>query len=339
MNSQNALLSNSLNWFIVVFIMIFIPKHTTAQTLDLPPPTGFSVNYIQGFDRAQITYNGVSGSCETIEIRYSQNRVDLENLKGRVKEVSCKGEKYTFENLTPGKWYFALKRRWLESVCYEYRGEEECDDEDFDSEQTSIISIDVTINITETVISDFENGLGGFQNITSNSWSVRSGTTSSSNTGPSRAIQGSNYAYMETSSCCAFYNGDIAIIDAASIGSLSSNDYLIFNFSMYGADIGELALQVKVSNVWETIWSKHGAQHTNGNGIWGWTETMVQLTDSQGLRFVGTAAGGFKGDIAIDNVRLIKLRNSSSNRRVTYIHTDLLGSPVANTDENGNVIN
>jgi hypothetical protein len=49
------------------------------------------------------------------------------------------------------------------------------------------------------------------------------------------------------------------------------------------------------------------------------------------VRFRAVAIGSDKGDIAIDNIKI----TNAHPRRVIYMHTDLLGSPIAETTAEG----
>ncbi len=131
-------------------------------------------------------------------------------------------------------------------------------------------------------------------------WTVNSGGTPSSNTGPSAAAEGTYYIYMESSS--PNYSNKRAIItspcfdfDGAEAVSVS------FKYHMYGAsEMGSLALEISDDNGanWTSVWSKSGNQ---GNA---WYTATVNLDSYAGktvsLRFNGITGTTWQGDMAVD---------------------------------------
>ncbi len=149
----------------------------------------------------------------------------------------------------------------------------------------------------------FENTIG---NWTQNSnddfdWTVRSGSTPSSNTGPSGAAEGTYYVYMESSS--PNYSNKRAILTSPCFDfSNVSNPQLTFKYHMYGDanKMGSLALEVSSDNgaTWTSVWNKAGNQ---GNA---WYSASVDLSAYAGntikLRFNGITGTTWKGDMAVD---------------------------------------
>jgi hypothetical protein len=93
-------------------------------------------------------------------------------------------------------------------------------------------------------------------------WKIRSGPTSSPNTGPQRGVENSSYAYMEASSPATY--GDSAQLISAFMFMAPDELYcLSFQYHMFGKEIG--ALQVYTTergfNVGKRlIWSRSGNQ-------------------------------------------------------------------------------
>lgn len=137
-------------------------------------------------------------------------------------------------------------------------------------------------------------------------WTVRSGTTPSNNTGPSSAIQGSNYIYVEASGNGTGYPNKRASItspcfDLNGIASASFN----FQYHMFGAtDMGTIDLEISNDEgvSWTSIWSQSGNQ---GNQ---WNSQSVSLDAYVGggiqLRFNRFVGGTWQADIAIDDVAI-----------------------------------
>ena len=146
---------------------------------------------------------------------------------------------------------------------------------------------------------DFENGLNGWSQASNDShnWTITSGGTPSNNTGPSSAAQGSQYAFVEVSSASggAFNSGNNAILNSP---SLTSGTYTVsFQYHMLGTQIGTLYVDALVNGSWQEIWNRQGSQ---GNS---WQQGSVDTSaGATRVRFRMVAAGGWRGDIAIDDI-------------------------------------
>ncbi|XP_078360420.1 MAM and LDL-receptor class A domain-containing protein 1-like isoform X2 [Oculina patagonica] len=125
-------------------------------------------------------------------------------------------------------------------------------------------------------------------------WSINSGGTPSSNTGPSQDVSGNgNYAYIETSS--PRVQGDNAKLVKNGL-SFSTKKCLSFYYHMYGNTMGTLNVYVGQKK----IFTKSGNQ---GNQ---WTLAKVDITEpgASELIFEGIAGSSYTGDAAIDNIVL-----------------------------------
>ncbi|AXT55783.1 T9SS C-terminal target domain-containing protein [Aquimarina sp. AD1] len=152
----------------------------------------------------------------------------------------------------------------------------------------------------------FENTFGAWKQATSGddfNWATRSGSTPSSNTGPSSANAGSYYIYMESSS--PNYSNKRAILYSPCYDITSATQATIsFKYHMYGASaMGSLALEASLDGTsWTSIWSKSGNQ---GNS---WETASVNLAAYLGekvqLRFNGITGTTWQGDMAIDAVSI-----------------------------------
>ncbi|WP_264560080.1 M4 family metallopeptidase [Flavobacterium sp. N2270] len=152
----------------------------------------------------------------------------------------------------------------------------------------------------------FENTIGAWTQDSADDfdWIVDANGTPSSNTGPSSAIQGTYYIYVEASS--PNYSNKKTILNSPCF-NLTNAPSATFNFKyhMYGAStMGALKLEASTNNgsTWTEIWSKSGNQ---GNS---WLTANVSLASYIGntvqLRFVGSTAATWQGDIAVDDVSL-----------------------------------
>ncbi|MDC8002423.1 M43 family zinc metalloprotease [Aureisphaera galaxeae] len=171
----------------------------------------------------------------------------------------------------------------------------------------------------------FENTLGAWTQDTGDdfNWTVRSGSTPSSNTGPSGANDGSYYVYMESSS--PNYSNKRAILNAPCLDlSGATTPSISFKYHMYGSSaMGSLALEASIDDInWTTIWSRSGNQ---GNA---WLDANVDLSAYNGstlkLRFNGVTGTTWQGDMAIDKLNVI-----------TFVPAPTCDDGIQNGDETG----
>ncbi|WP_298239270.1 M14 family zinc carboxypeptidase [uncultured Algibacter sp.] len=163
-----------------------------------------------------------------------------------------------------------------------------------------------TFPYTESFEGTGSGGLGDWTQDTGDNfdWTINSGSTPSGSTGPSSASNGTYYIYTEAQN----QGNNSAIINSPCINlSSSSSSSLSFDYSMYGADIGSLTLEVSTNdgNDWNTLWTLSGNQGT------GWSNQVVNLSAYDGvyikLRFTGiinSGNGNLRGDIALDNLSI-----------------------------------
>jgi len=125
-----------------------------------------------------------------------------------------------------------------------------------------------------------DSGLCGFTTA-SLAWTWQSGGTSSSNTGPSAAYDGSYYMYTEASSpnypSKSFYLTSPEFMGA-------QEGACRFAYHMYGSAMGTLEVQVSDDgSSWTTIWSKSANQ---GN-VWGTASTSWTHSAASYVQFYG----------------------------------------------------
>ncbi|MFT7561506.1 MAG: hypothetical protein ACI93R_003433 [Flavobacteriales bacterium] len=152
-------------------------------------------------------------------------------------------------------------------------------------------------------VEDFENGVTWYDTGNFN-WLVQSGPTPSNQTGPNQAAQGTNYVYFETSAGSANQAGDEAILESDVFAAQDAK--ITFKYHMYGSNVGTLAVEVSTNGIdWNSVWSKSGQQNTSESSPW--KSQVVRLDLLSGnirLRIKATAAGGSRGDIAIDDLKI-----------------------------------
>lgn len=163
--------------------------------------------------------------------------------------------------------------------------------------------------------SNFESGWGILTNSTTphEDFTRRSGGTPSGSTGPSQGANGTlYYAYFETSSGAAYDSGDTAYLTSNSVTA----SHVSFYYHMYGGNIGSLAVEKLTNGNWVEIWKLSGQQHTSHTSPWSKvTIKLSNLPETNQVRFVAKAVGGWQGDIAIDEV---EFKDSLSFTKYAY---------------------
>ncbi|SNR44532.1 M36 family metallopeptidase [Dokdonia pacifica] len=148
----------------------------------------------------------------------------------------------------------------------------------------------------------FENTLGAWSQDTSDDidWTINSGGTPSNSTGPSAANEGTFYIYMEVSGDGAGFPNKTAILNSPCFNLTGVNaPSASFSYQMTGNAVGTVRLEAREdgSQTWTEIWSQSGDQGA------AWIDQNVSLAAYSGtvqLRFRGTSAASWQGDIAID---------------------------------------
>ncbi|WP_057830739.1 DUF1554 domain-containing protein [Colwellia sp. TT2012] len=195
------------------------------------------------------------------------------------------------------------------------------------------LTLDVADNMAPITISenDFELGIGDWTNVTvadNNDWTRRSGSTPSSNTGPSSGSNSANYIYLETSTGRAYTSGDSAIFQSPTF--IGGNIHLDFDYHMYGENIGTLAVDVYSNGDWIDLWSVSGQQQVNLSEYYQHQQINFSGYDITQIRFRATAVGGYLGDIALDN---LKIQSIPTGPMAPEFLTDPIYKSDANQDQ------
>ena len=151
----------------------------------------------------------------------------------------------------------------------------------------------------------FESGLGIWNQVSVDDldWTVNSGNTPSSNTGPSSASDGNNYIYLEASGSGGNPGKTgILVSDCFEIPT-TGGAQITFDYHMYGTSSQmNLTLEVSIDDgaSWISLWTNQGDQ---GNQ---WNEQVVGLSLYVNmpiiLRFVGVTGETWSGDISLDAI-------------------------------------
>lgn len=161
-----------------------------------------------------------------------------------------------------------------------------------------------TATFTPPYSESFEGGIGDYCNPSCGDyfdWTVSSGGTPSSDTGPSAASNGTQYAYCETSAPNNPNRPALLISPCFDLTACTGME-LAFDYHMYGLSMGTLIVEAQVTgtNSWTEIFSISGNQGDS------WFTQLVDLSSYCGstiqLRFRGISGSSFRSDIAIDNI-------------------------------------
>jgi PKD repeat protein len=173
---------------------------------------------------------------------------------------------------------------------------------DFESESTCGTNNDCGTTIC-SLLGGWSNGINGTEDDID--WRIDAGGTPSTNTGPSIDANPGNasgqYVYLEASGCygqSAFlYSPCIDLTDRASIN-------LAFQYHMYGADMGELRVDVLSETGWVTnitgpfIGDKGNSWNLVNVNLDAYTDQVIQI------RFRGATGTLWASDVALDDINI-----------------------------------
>jgi hypothetical protein len=162
--------------------------------------------------------------------------------------------------------------------------------------------------VTQLNMEGFELGLGAWTNISdedTHDWTRNSGETQTNNTGPNAGADGSTwYVYLECSSGGASTAGDTAILEGPDIEGILGR-VLTFDYHLFGNEMGTLNVDVFDGTWHPGVWSLSGPQQTSSSDPYQTaTVDLAEYTGPVRIRFRGVAGGGFRGDMAIDNIEV-----------------------------------
>lgn len=137
-------------------------------------------------------------------------------------------------------------------------------------------------------------------------WTLKSGATPTSDSGPNTDFSGSgNYIFTEASGS---NQGDVAEYISPCISIESSNALLKFAYHMFGANIGELHLDIDTGSGYQNdiMTAITGQQHTAATDAFSikTVDLSAYIGSIVNLRFRAIRGNGFRGDIALDEIQL-----------------------------------
>ncbi|WP_345742793.1 choice-of-anchor B family protein [Aquimarina aggregata] len=163
----------------------------------------------------------------------------------------------------------------------------------------------------------FETNLGQWSDATSGddlNWTRNSGGTPSNGTGPSSAVDGNTYIYVEASGNGTGFPNKRAILNSPCLDfSALTTPSLSFQYHMLGSAVETLTVEARTNNTgnWTSIFSRAGTQGSD------WNLADVDLSAYAGensvqIRFnvvTGDGNQGWQSDIALD---IITIQNGNT---------------------------
>ncbi len=175
----------------------------------------------------------------------------------------------------------------------------------------------------------FENTLGAWSQDTNDNfdWTLRTGGTPSNNTGPSGAIEGSYYIYVEASS--PNFGGLTTILNSPCFDlSGGGSPEITFSYQMTGNAVGTVRLEARRDSetTWTEVWLQSGDQGA------AWQDAVVDLSAYAGeviqLRYRATTGTSWQGDIAID---AFEITTTTADTEAPSTPTNLSASGITDT--------
>lgn len=135
-------------------------------------------------------------------------------------------------------------------------------------------------------------------------WTVNSGATGSSSTGPSADVSGTGkYVYIEATGETV---GDSAVLLSPyfnlNVLDTALEPKMIWFYNMFGSAMGTLKMYIQQDLFWKQVFTETG----NQNNVWRPdTHSLDTMTGLVRFRFVGIRGSGFRSDMALDEVSLV----------------------------------
>ncbi|WP_345170456.1 M14 family zinc carboxypeptidase, partial [Algibacter aquimarinus] len=272
-------------------------------------PTGLTVGNIT---TSSASVNWDVTTSATYDLRYretgSSTWIDITDISGT---------STTLSGLNPSTNYEVQLRSRCTSATSSYTNSNTFTTSDF------VACTGTSIN-TFPYSESFEGSIGDWSQSSSDDsdWLINSGTTPSADTGPSGAIDGSSYIFVEASVDGTGFPNKRGIITSPCL-DLSGQLEATFSFSyhMFGAaDMGTIDLEASNDNgtTWTSLWSQSGNQ---GNT---WLNVDINLDAYAGgsvqLRFNRFVGSTWQADIAIDNINVTAFDGVDSSAPVITLN-------------------
>jgi M6 family metalloprotease-like protein len=176
----------------------------------------------------------------------------------------------------------------------------------------------------------FESGFGDWQQSSGDDfdWTLNSGSTASSATGPGSAADGTWYIYTESSS--PNFPAKSAVLEAYFDLRSATAPIMTFSNHMYGASMGELQIRASSDqDNWTTLFSRSGDQ---GNV---WNSVNVDLSSLAGkaivVQLIGLTGSSWTSDMALDTLTISEATKSLVYSSDTFIESGSNDGSMANS--------
>ncbi len=186
----------------------------------------------------------------------------------------------------------------------------------------------------------FEGNIGDWSQASGDDldWTVDSNGTPSNGTGPSGAVDGTSYIYVEASGNGNGFPNKRAILNSPCLDfSGLTSPTLSFQYHMVGSAIGTFDVEARTDNTgdWTSVFSRSGAQGTD------WNTASIDLSAYAGnasvqLRLNTVTGTSWQGDVTID---ALSITNGTTDPGPTCESINFNNSsitPFANQDAAGN---
>ena len=184
----------------------------------------------------------------------------------------------------------------------------------------------------------FEGSIGDWSQATGDDldWTVDANGTPSNGTGPSAAIDGNSYIYVEASGNGTGFPTKRAILNSPCLDFSGLNaPSLNFQYHMVGSAVGTLTIEARTDNSgeWVSVFTVSGAQGTD------WNQASIELAalagnDSVQLRLNVVTGTSWQGDITIDDLSITNGGTSPTCEALDF--NDFTISSFSNQDADGN---
>ncbi|XP_052085911.1 MAM and LDL-receptor class A domain-containing protein 2-like [Mytilus californianus] len=277
---------------------------TTSRISTSPVASNIEVRLVNGSNclegRVEIKINGVWGTISTSNAPFSS----------REASVICKVLGFSGEGAIPYQYGYFGQADSTVPICYTYLycTGSESRLEDCSKQKYAVLSHYYDVGVRCQGISEYYCSFNSdcmFLSNTSSSvfWQRYSGCTPSTGTGPCTGHDGNSssyYIFLETSNGTTGYS--------ASLNTTASFDWtprcLSFYYHMYGSTINELQVKVRSSTnmIGSVVWSR---KYDQGN-IWHSASIDIQAVSALQIQFIGISGSPYTGDIALDEIKLVR---------------------------------
>ena len=286
--------ANAEGFFIDDFKILQIQIPCDAST----PPTGLTVDTVTPASAA-ISWNNIPSA--TYDVRYREIGAPT-----WIETTNVSLTSFNITGLTASTNYEAQVNTRCTSTTSAYSSS-------VNFTTTTSAACSGTEIVSYPYLETFDSGIGDWSHdgTDDGEWTLNSGGTTSGTTGPSDDYNvGGNYFYTEAStSTNPGPNATVNLISPCFNLSGFENASISFYYHMYGADMGDLLLDITVDDgsTWINLATISGQQQSSETDSWALQNIDLDLYAGQTVkfRFQGQTGVNYRSDMAFDNVNVI----------------------------------